>query len=580
MGENRRNKKKSHRIAVLTIIAFIVIVAGAGMELFRTFGHNNTYTILKEYLGIFEETQWALLLNDDGTYNKALEKDGSIYVPFDFVVSNVDERYYYDSELNAVLYALPTELVKANYGEASYYRGEEQAALPSAGLIKVNDSYYISTELMEALGSCIYDINQENKIVWLWDKFDEDIPMAQVVKGDRKLRTSASIRSQIVADLFEGEKVYVIGDEGEFVHCITENGMLGYTQSENLTSCEPDVKKSKIEPAEYTSIVFPEKSVMGWHQMDEYNYTNQTERLAELVSGTNLNVVSPTWYSLASSDGGLTSFASADYVAKAHEMGLSVWALVDNFNSEVDNYQFLSSFSARQKLIGRLIEDARALAFDGINIDFEASASGLGGLDSSCGIHFTEFLRELSIQCRNNGVILSVDNYVPTSYNQYYNLYEQGQVVDYVVIMAYDEHYAGSSEIGSVSSYNFVDNAVTGALKKADADKIILAVPFYTRIWALNDSGVILSSEAKGASALKKQLDELSVETSYKETEHQNYAEYIHDNIHYKVWLEDEESMSWRLNFVKVNNLAGVSAWKLGLEPDSFWDIFKAEFGE
>jgi spore germination protein YaaH len=572
--------KRGHRGIVILAIVLAVIVVGAGYEFLQVFGPNHTHINIKNYLGIQSDAQFALLVNTNMTGQYAYQEGETFYLPLQYISAMVDERLYMDEEQEAVLYALPEALVVARVGVAAYETGTEKQEMTVPCLVKKEDDYYISLDFLETVSDCSSEILEEYQILWLWNDFDDEFTVSHVKKDGEPLREMESIRGEIVTDLNADMQLYTSYQVGNFTYCIAENGLMGFVRTGELEETSTVTIQREKEPYVYTSIQMEEKVAMGWHQMDEYNYTDQVERLQELAdTAQGLNVISPTWYSIEDEDGNLTSFASADYVKKAHELGLQVWALVDNFNSEVDNFALLSSYAARSRIIDRLITDAEQLGFDGINIDFEAASSGLGGMDSSCGTHFTEFLRELSIACRTAGVVLSVDNYVPASYNSYYDREEQGEIVDYVIVMGYDEHYAGSAQSGSVASYNFVKSGIENTLKEVPKEKVICAVPFYTRVWQVDEEGNVLGSEARSAKSMEQILSEQELTPVWRETEQQNFVEYTLDGAHYQVWLEDEASLFWKLELSEKYQLAGISCWKLGMEPESFWNMIREMIG-
>lgn len=551
----------------------VIIVAGAGYELLSVFGPNHTYTNIREYLGLEMDEQWALLINENVTGQYAYLEGETFYLPLAYISETMDERLYIDQEQRAVLYALPEELAVVRLDESAYEMGEAHVDMDAPCLIRRGEEYYISLEFLKLVSDCISDVYTENHVIWLWNQFDTAFSGAAVRKDGEKLRTMPSIRGEIVMDLEADMFLYTLWQEGNFTYCITENGLAGYVRTKELAGMEAVMKQREKEPYVYTSIQMEGMVRMGWHQMDEYNYMDQVGRLQELAdTAVGLNVISPTWYSVSGADGSVASLANADYVNKAHELGLQVWALIDNFNPDVDNFALLSSYAARTKLIDRLVTDAGVLGFDGINVDFEAAASGLGGMDKSCGPHFTQFLRELSIRCRRAGLVLSVDNYVPAAYNQYYNRAEQGKIVDYVILMGYDEHYAGSAESGSVASYTFVKQGIEQTLQDVPREKLICAVPFYTRVWNVSEDGAVLGSEAKSVNAMVQFLAEQNLTAVWHETERQNYVEYELEGNRYQVWLEDETSLLWKLELIEQYQLAGISCWKLGMEPKAFWE--------
>lgn len=174
---------------------------------------------------------------------------------------------------------------------------------------------------------------------------------------------------------------------------------------------------------------------------------------------------------------------------------MQVWGLTDNFNTSVDTETVLSSMSARKNIQDQLIEEALKYKLDGINIDFET-------IPESAGDDYIQFIREMSIKCRANEIILSVDNPVPQPYTAHYDREEQGIVADYVIIMGYDEHYAGS-DVGSVATMDFVTNGVKDTVAQVPSNKVINAIPFYVRIWNTDSEGNI-SSEAVSMAAAKK----------------------------------------------------------------------------
>lgn len=270
----------------------------------------------------------------------------------------------------------------------------------------------------------------------------------------------------------------------------------------------------------------------------------------------------------------------------AHRMGLEVWALVDNFSLEISSYEILSKMSSRENLINNLISKTLEYNIDGINIDFET-------LSFDAGDGFIEFIRELSIKCRENGIILSIDNYVPTASTAHYNRREQGIVADYIIIMGYDEHYSGSSESGSTASYEFVKNGIEDTLKEVPANKIINALPFYTRVWKEtpesvatgNEGGVlvedtnsefgryILTSQAVSMAYAEKLLRDHGVTPKWIDALRQYYGEYEKDGCRYLIWLEEEESIRAKMELVTEYDIAGVAGWKLSLEKTGIFSI-------
>lgn len=285
---------------------------------------------------------------------------------------------------------------------------------------------------------------------------------------------------------------------------------------------------------------------------------------------TGVNVISPTWYFLADSEGEITSFADADYVKAAHKKNMQVWALISNFSADVDSTTLLASRAARQKVQNYLIGQAKEIGFDGINIDFE-------GIAQEAGCDYVQFIRELSILCRKNGIILSVDVPVPMDFSKYYNREELGNVCDYVIMMGYDEHYAGSDIVGSVASMDFEETGIQNMLTEVSKDKLISAIPFYTRLWyteTLADGTANVTSEAYSMDNIEALLTEKGVTATYDESTGQQYAEWTDsDGKFCQVWLEDENSIAARAALVSKYELSGIAEWVLGREQSWVWDV-------
>lgn len=219
---------------------------------------------------------------------------------------------------------------------------------------------------------------------------------------------------------------------------------------------------------------------------------------------------------------------------------------------------------------------------DGINLDFEL-------VSDECGPHYVQFVRELSVKCRQNGLVFSVDNYVPQPYNAHYDIKEQAAVADYVVIMGYDEHTDGSYEAGSVASIGYLEDGITEALRSVPADKLIAGVPFYTRLWLEtpkteeeleSEKGTEaemypnkVTSSAYGMDDAAELVSSMGAQTVWDDKTKQNYAEWEGDGGIYKIWLEDTQSLEEKLKVIKENQLAGVAEWSLGMEGSGVWDL-------
>ena len=245
-------------------------------------------------------------------------------------------------------------------------------------------------------------------------------------------------------------------------------------------------------------------------------------------------------------------------------MGMEVWALIDNFDKDVSTYQTLSKTTSRTNLIRNLMTQVLKYDIDGINVDFE-------DVSYDAGEPFVQFLRELSIECRKEGIVLSVDNYVPREYTAHYNRKEQGIVADYVIIMGYDEHWGGGGVAGSVASIGFVEDGIAQTVADVPANKVINALPFYTRVWKTKGDSV--TSEAIDMETAQNFIKNNGVNMSWDPQTAQNYGEVEKGNTLYQIWMEDKDSIEAKLAVMRKYNIGGVAAWKLGYETPDIWDM-------
>jgi spore germination protein YaaH len=385
------------------------------------------------------------------------------------------------------------------------------------------------------------------------------------VKKSGQVRVLGGVKSDILTSVEADEQVEILESLEKWVKVRTASGYIGYMQKKLLDETRSEARISSFQAPVYSSIALDEPVSMVWHQVTSKAANDQMENLMANTKG--VNVIAPTWFMLTDNEGNFDCLCDSSYVSKAHNMGLQVWAVLDNFNrgDEVKSEVLFASTKARRKLIAALMEEVLQNNIDGINIDIE-------GIKPSAGKHYIQFIRELSVSCRKNGIILSVDSYVPSAYTAFYNRAEQGRVADYVVIMGYDEHYAGG-EAGSVASLGYERQGIEDTLVDVPAQKIISAIPLYTRVWKVDSSGT--SSTAMGLSGAQKWVADNGVELYWQEDLGQYYGEKQMDGSTYYIWMEDERSLQLKMNLIHQYQLAGVACWKLGFDTADIWDTIQ-----
>lgn len=558
------------KIIISTIVICGVILA-LTVALKDKYTPSETMRTLDNYYDVAPE-EAVLLLENEIYKERAVLREGGIYITRDMVTSFFNEEFYLDEKEELLIYTLPDAIIRAEEGQAYYYSDDERVEFSHPVFFKTDGIYYLSLDFVAMFSDMSYRFYETpNRVVihYQWT----DFLYYDTIEEQTPIRFEPDIKSDILRIVPAGEKLYYIGGTGSggrsFLKVMTQDGIYGYVQKKFLGESYYDVLSSSYKEPEYSHITMEEKVLLGWQQVTVPKANENLERLVETAE--EMNVISPTWYRLADTTGAITSLADAQYVQRAHELGLQVWPLIDNFDSAVSTYELLASSTARSALIDAMMTEAEKYGFDGWNIDFET-------LSSQTGTHYIQFIKELSVRCRKAGIVLSVDNYVPAPYNEFYDLETQGKVADYVIIMAYDEHYSGSDKAGSVASLGFLKNAVQNTLAKMPKERVVMAIPFYTRLWEEQevDGQIKLSSEALTMSGGREVLERNKVEAQWDADAGQNYAEYKKENSTFKIWLEDMDSLQERLKVIADAEVAGLAAWRLGFETEEVWPVIEA----
>lgn len=509
-----------------------------------------------------DENQVAIILQNELVNDRAVVEDGKIYLTYEFVKTNINDKFYWDSNENYLIYTTPTDIIKTEVGSKDYYvskvkNTEEYQIVKTEGNIT-----YIAIDFVKKYSALEYSFYENPNRVLIRSKWDETVNTAVLKKGVA-VRTDESIKSDIIYKCSGSTGVEVIESGKKWSRVITENGFFGYVENSSLSKKGSKTYTTDFTYPEYTSIGMSDTISLAWHMV-----TSQAanENLVDIVTpAKGLNVVSPTWYRLSDNEGNMTSLVSENYIKRAHMIGLDVWAMVDDQSADSDNKQIFTYTSKREKIINQLVADAINYGIDGINVDFEYITSDIAD-------DYIQFIRELSVKCRINGIVLSVDNKVPEASNAYYNLAAQGEVVDYVIIMGYDEHWGVDSGSGSVASLPWVTQGVADTVAVVDSNKVINAIPFYTRIWTEDSQGNVIDTSAVGLGVAEKQLANMGVTPVWVENVGQNYGEYTEGENVVRIWLEDAKSIEEKLKLISQYNIAGVAAWRLGLEDEEIWN--------
>ena len=560
----RKRKKNQAWIPVLVAVALIILIGGGALaSLFLSkYSYSDEKMNLEEYYSIEEADEVAIVLHNEHIEIKAKLSQGVYYLDFDSVQNLLNDRFYHDTAEGLLLYTTPTEIIRTEVGSDVYTIGEETVNAGYVTSFYEGEMLYVALDYVRNYTNFSYEPFTSPNRMQLTTKWEETT--TATVKKDTQIRYRGGVKSDILREVEKGETVTILEKMENWVKVKTADAFIGYVPSKVLKNEEtfiPSVEPNYVEP-EYTSLTRDYKINLGWHQVMSAA-ANDTLSSA-VMANSGLNVISPTWFSLKSTDGDIRSIATKDYVEKAHNMGMEVWALIDNFDKEVSTYRTLSKTTSRTNLIRNLMNEVLKYDIDGINVDFEE-------VSYDAGEPFVQFIRELSIECRKEGIVLSIDNYVPRASTAHYNRKEQGIVADYVIIMGYDEHWGSGGVAGSVASLGFVEDGIVQTLEDVPANKVINAVPFYTRVWMTK--GDTVTSEAVDMETAKNFIARNGLTMTWNVAAGQNYGEIQKGNTLYQIWMEDKDSIQSKLAVMRKYNIGGVAAWKLGYETSDIWDV-------
>lgn len=536
--------------------------------------------------------EMAAVVCDNEYVNKyAFEKDGDTYMDISGVKKYIDDRFYYDSTENTVMYTNATTIYTSPVG-SNEVTGDTKENLDFTSSVMDGEICYVNLKYISKYIDFDYEYAKANgdkpAVVVVNTKSRED--KNGTVKKNTQIRTDADYMADIVSDVKADTKLTILDKGDEWDKVATDDGVIGYILNKRVKVGKTTKVSYKNDYDTYTHNVLDKKISLAWHQV---MYSSSNSGLSDMIKNAKgLNVISPTWFSVSDSKGEVSSIGSADYVKKAHSAGLDVWGLVSDFETDGNGDYYIKTVvnntKARQKMVSNIMKYASLYDLDGINVDFEY-------INVSEGAGYLQFLRELSIECRKKGIVLSIDNYQPSAWTEFYDRNQQGRLADYVVVMNYDEHTASSNEAGSVSSLTFTEEGLKNTIDEVgDASRVINGMPFYTRIWTetpedesdgngklIEDAAngnYVLSTKAVSMDAAKEAYTEAGTTPIYNEETGQNYVVYEKGSSTYMIWLEDETSIKARLDLMNKYEIAGAGYWKLGLESDDIWNTISQYF--
>ena len=561
-------------VPVIVALVLILIIGGVGIGgmLLDKYSYSKETVNLEEYYGVRGD-RLAIVLQDEIVPEQAVRRDGICYFDLDTIHTYFNDGFYVNLQEQLLLYTTATDTYRVAMGSGSWQNSVETKDLGYAICFAEGETVYVAADYLKLFTNYSYEVFNDlcMQVYTEWGIKE----VAEVTK-DTQVRSLGGIKSPILRQVAEGETVEILNQMDTWSEVKTSDSIIGYIENKRLSdiTTETETPVTDYVPEEYTSLPMAGKVSLGFHSIGGIGGNDTLS--AMVAEGKGMNVIAPTWFSLNDNEGNFRSFGTAQYVQQAHGYGLQVWGVWDNFNykndtgSDIDSYAVLSSTSKRQLLVQGMINTALSLQLDGINIDFE-------GLTEDVGTHYIQFLRELSVECRKNSLVLSIDNYVPFHFNEFYRLDIQGKIADYVIIMGYDEHWHGSKNPGSVASIDYVSNGISKTLEQVPAEKVVNALPFYTILW--KTEGAEVTDDYVTLNYMADFLNRVNVTPEWDEETCQNYAEWQSGSTTYQIWVEDLESLKVKLNVMSAQDIAGVAVWRLGYGTPAAWELINAYAG-
>lgn len=564
--KKKRRKKRNYAPVIAGVVIALIIITG-GVIAFSKYSPTKETMPLSEYFVSTQENEVSVILNGQYEPNKeisnveAVSAGDKIFISIEYLKEHIDDGYVFDTVEGVLRYVTDSVVISSGLNKTQYTEGRETKDFDGDIVIESNGEYYINLNFVKLFTDLEYSFSSNPSRINI-RTVDSTREMATLIKATA-VRRFGGPKSKILKEAEKGDSIQVLEDYGKWSAIMTEDSVIGCVRNKYISNITTEEYQPTIPKREYRHILLDKNIVLGWHQVGGKGGNSTLDELLSVAK--DVNVISPTWFSISDNSGNIRDFSSADYVNKCHTKNIQVWGLLSNFEIEgIDTTSVLNRTSSRDNLVNNVIGAAIASNLDGINVDFEAVS-----IDAKDG--YIEFIRELSIKCKNNDLVLSVDNYKPEDFNLFYNRAEQAKYADYIIVMAYDEYHGASTEAGSNASLPFVKTAVNDTLEYVPAEQLVLALPFYTRAWIKNADS--LTNKAITMREIPGYMERNGGTKIWLPEEEQYYTTFDENGKTVQMWMEDEESMSRKLSVYKENKLAGVAFWRLGAEPSTIWDV-------
>ncbi len=522
----------------------------------------------ENYLREKSDNQINLILNNRNVTanlkHEMIEEDGNVYLSLDDVKNYFDKYIYLEEEINEIVTTYDKQIATIGF-ETNKLTLNGSTKKIYAHAIKKDDITYLPIMEMKE----VYNL-ETAKVggVIILDSISRKQTKA-TTKSDLSVKWKADFFSKTVDKIKKDDNIIVVEEKDGWTKIRTENGKIGYVQTNKLANYTITREETKEE-----------KQITGKVNMfwDFYSkYVQAPDRTGQVIEG--VNVVSPSFFYIDANGKFVDQVGESGkrYIEWAHSNGYKIWPMLKNDEAGIKvTSTILNSYEKRQELIENIVEVCVAYQLDGINIDFE-------NMYQADKDKFSRFIIELDPRMKEIGVVVSVDVTAPDGDPNWSLCYDRnviGHVADYLVFMAYDQYGTSSKKPGTTAGLNWVETNLKKIIEydEVDTDKIILGIPFYTRQWKVNSNDEITGRSP--VSMLNTKIPN-GVEKQWDENLQQYYIEYAADkNTTVKMWIEDGTSIAAKVALVTKYNLAGTSGWRKDFETSNVWSIIKTELSK
>jgi spore germination protein YaaH len=558
-----QQKKNKSTIWIFTglIIAILLVISSILIYLYPFASHEKKTYFHGANPILFEGSQHG---------NAQIEGD-TLFIPLTFLQKKIDDTILFDEKSQSVIITTAQKVIQMPTDSLTIFVNEKPVDLHVSPISTKDGEIYVALDPLLPYFTIQYRL-LGNHAVWI-QKDGENYHTAKITdkkvhEEKLRLRSEPSWQSPYTTSVKLKEQVMIEGEKEDFYLVRKENGVSGYLKKEFVQKEEEVVITipRNNEP-------FPIPKIEGPIQLTWDAVYTKNPDFTQIPDMNGVNVISPTWFSLTGKDGSIKNLASLEYSKWAQSKGYQVWGLFSNSFDPALTHEALKDFETRQTIIRQLLYFSQMYQLHGINFDIENVKQEDGPL-------VTQFMREATPYLHEAGLVVSMDITFSAgdnnNWSSFYERSELSQIVDYLIVMAYDEHWGPASGAGSVSSLPWVETNLQNLLTEVPNDKLILGVPLYTRLWKeqkLDNGEIEVTASALSMDKAKDWITENALQPILDPISGQNYAEFYdeNENATYKMWLEDELSLRKRAELAALYQLAGVATWSRSFGDQTAW---------